>query len=172
MPRAHAIAWLLWVALASSVVATEPDGHVRLEADWIRQARGGGPPVVRVSYRPIVPLDAATLTVSVPIDVALRAAAPSVDARFRAVPAAPERHAFRMDLKRLESSAASTFDFILTVSPNRVGVIEFIVEGRDSEGRRIRNAIGLATTEPAPAGVQHRGAIEFPATVLRPAEKR
>jgi hypothetical protein len=163
---------LVVVAIASPVVATEPDGHIRLRTEWVQPEAGHGSPVVRLSIRSLVPLDEATLTVSTPVDFALRSVAPTAEASFRAVPAAQDRLAIRRGLQRLDPAETSTLDFVLTLSPGRNGVIEFIVEGRDSSGRIIRSAIGLAAGESSSAGVQRLGAIEFPATVLPATEKR
>ncbi len=172
MPRVRFLVLLAMIAIASFASATEPDGHLRLRADWVRPDTGNGPPGVRLSIRSLVPLDAATLTVSTPVDFALRPVVPTLEASFRTVPAARGRRAIRADMQRLAPLETSTLDFVLTLSPGRNGVIEFIVEGRDPSGKTIRNAIGIAVVEPSSGGVQRLGAIEFPAAVLPPTEKR
>jgi hypothetical protein len=165
------LVFVVLIAIASSVFATEPDGHFQLQTRWVQPNAHGGPPIVRLSIRSLVPLDEATLTVSVPLDFVMHPVAPSAQADFDAVPAPPGRSAIRASLRRLETVAPSTFDFELSVLPGGHGILEFIVEGRDSSGRTIRNAIGLAAGDP-PAGVHRLGAIEFPAAVLPPTEKR
>ena len=89
----------------------------------------GGPPIVRLSIRSLVPLNDATLTVSAPLDFVLRPATPFVEADFRAAPAAQGRRAIRTGLQSLDTSAPSTVDFELSLSPGGHGILEFIVEG-------------------------------------------
>lgn len=163
--------FLVLFAIAFSVSATEPDGHLRLQAEWVQANTKGGPPIVRLRIRSLVPLNDATLTVSAPFNFVLRPATPFVEADFHTAPAAPGRRAIRTSLQRLDTSAASTVDFELSLSPGSHGILEFIVEGRDSSGRTIRDAIGLAAGE-STAGVHRLGAIEFPATVFPPVQKR
>ena len=171
-PRVRVFGLLVLLAIASPVSATEPDGHVQLQTEWLQPDMGNGPPVVRLSIRCLVPLAEATLTVSTPLDFVARPVAPSVEADFHAAPAAPDRRAIRAGLQRLDTTVPSSLEFELILSPGRNGVVEFIVEGRDSSGRTIRNAIGVAAGESASTGVQRLGAIEFPAVVLPPTEKR
>lgn len=170
-PRVRLLVLLFSIVIASPASATEPDGHLQLQTEWVQANADGGPPVVRLSIRSLVPLDEVTLTVSTPLDFILRPVGPSVEAEFHAVPAAQDRYAIRKGLQRLDTAAPSTLDFELILSPSATGTLEFIVEGRDSSGRRIRNAIGLAAGEQS-AGVHRLGAIEFPAAVLPPREKR
>ena len=170
--RAHVFGLLVLTAIAWPVSATEPDGHLRLRAEWVQPASGRGPAIVRLSIHSLVPLDEPTLTVSTPLDFAVRPLTPSGGAEFGDGPAAPDRRAVRARLVRLDTATPSTIDFELILSPGRHGILEFIVEGRDSNGRTIRNAIGLAAGEPPSAGVHRLGAIEFPAVVLPPTEKR
>ncbi len=170
--RARVFVLLVLIAIAWPVSATEPDGHLRLRAEWITPATGRGPSVVRLSIHSLVPLDEATLIVSAPLDFAVRPLNLSRRPEFEAGPAAPGRRAIRASLARLDTAAPSMIDFELILSPGGHGVLEFIVQGRDSNGRTIRNAIGLAAGEPPSAGVHRLGAIEFPAVVLPPTEKR
>ena len=166
--RARFLVFLVSIVIASSVSATEPDGHLQLQTNWVQATANGGPPIVRLSIRPLVPLDEITLTVSTPLEFVLRPMAPSVETDFHAAPAAPDRRALRTPL---DTAMPSTIDFELILSPGTAGTLEFIVEGLDSSGKKIRNAIGLAAGEPS-AGVHRLGAIEFPAAVIAPVEKR
>lgn len=165
-------AFVMLVSIASLAVATEPDGHLQLQTDWVQANADEGPLVVRLRIRSFVALDEATLTVSTPVDFALRPLAPSVETDFRAVPAAQDRRAIRAGLQSLDPAVLSTLDFELVLSPGGNGTLEFIVEGRDRTGRKIRNAIGFAVREEGFAGVHRLGAVEFPAAVLPPAGKR
>ena len=159
------------VAIVSPILATEPDGHLELRTAWLQKDADRGSWVVRLSIRPLVALDDASLTVTSPVDVALRPLAPTVEGEFVVVAAAQDRHAIRADLRPLDTTAPSTVDFELNLSPGGHGILEFIVEGRASDGRIVRNAVGLALGESPPGRVRRLGAIEFPATVL-PTEKR
>jgi len=165
------LVFLISIVIASSVSATEPDGHLQLQTNWVQASANGGPPIVRLDIRPLVPLDEITLTVSTPLEIVLRPVTPSARADFHAAPAAPDRRAIRTGLQPLDAATPSTIDFELILSPGAAGTLEFIVEGRDSSGKTIRNAIGLAAGEPS-AGVHRLGAIEFPAAVIAPVEKR
>jgi hypothetical protein len=158
--------------IAWPVSATEPDGQLRLRTEWVQPDTHGRPAVVRLSIDSLVPLDEATLTVSAPLDFVVQLANPSKRAEFRVVPAAQDRREIRASLQRLDTAAPSTVDFEVSLAPGGYGILEFIVEGRDSSGRTVRGAIGLAVAESPAAGVLRLGAIEFPATVLPPTEKR
>ena len=112
---------------------------------------------------------------SSPVAADTRAAsslAPSAETDFRAVPAAQDRLAIRAGLQSLVPAVRSTLDFELVLPPGGNGTLEFIVEGRDRTGRKIRNAIGLAVSEEGFAGAHRLGAVEFPAAVLPSTEKR
>jgi hypothetical protein len=154
--------------LVFPVLAAEPDGHLHLSAEWVEPAQGNTPSVVRLTIRSLVPVDDAILTVSAPLDIRLQPA----KREFGVADDVFGRHSIRRGLSALRPTADLTFDFILVLSPRRSDVIEFIVEGRDSSGRSIRNAIGWAAGESSKVGVERLGAVEFPAVVLRPTEKR
>ena len=141
---------LVLIAIAPLAAASEPDGHLRLHAEWVQADTGSGPRVLRLSIRSLVPLDEATLTVSAPLDLVVRAVAPSPGVQFGVVPDTQDRHTIRANLPRLDSVVPSTIDFELTLSPGRNGILEFIVEGRDSNGGRIRSAIGIAVSATNP----------------------
>ena len=74
----------------------------------------------------------------------------------------------RTELKRLQPEAQTLLEFELSGD----GIVEFVIEGRDTTGRAIRNAVGLVTGEPPTTGVRRLGAIEFPAAVLPRPESR
>ena len=171
VPCALFLVLLAAFAIVPFVSATEPDGHLELRTVWLQKDADRGSWVVRLSIRPLVTLDDASLTVTSPVDVALSPLAPTVEGEFAVVAAAQDRHAIRAGLRPLDMTVPSTVDFELILSPGGYGILEFIVEGRDSNGRIVRNAIGLALGESPPGRVRRLGAIEFPATVL-PTEKR
>ena len=160
------------VAILLPTYATEPDGHLQLHVERVHASADGGPPIVRLSIRSYVPLDEITLTVSTPVDFALLPLTLPDDTSFYEVRATRDRRAIRAGLPRLDPSMLSTLDFELVSLPDGNGTLEFIVEGRDESGRRIRNAVGLAVRESGPAGVRRLGAVEFPAVVLPSTEKR
>ena len=162
----------LLAVLAAPVAASEPDGHVELRAEWVQPAPGQGPSVVRLSLRSLVVLENTRLTVSTPIDVELRPAMSPGDVGFETVPASQHRQAIRKRMQRVDRESTATFDFEVTVSPGRRGVVEFIVEGRDPAGRTIRNAIGFVISESVSVGVQRLRAIEFPAAVFSGTEEK
>lgn len=172
VPQVRFFVLLVSIAIASLVSATEPDGHVQLQMEWVQANAEEGPLVVRLGIRSYAPLDAVTLTVTTPVDFALRPLMSSVEADFQDLPVAQDRHAIRTDLRPLDPAVLSTLDFELILSPGGNGTLEFIVEGLDKTGRRIRNAVGLAVRESGSAGVLRLGAVEFPAVVLPPTEER
>ena len=171
-PRVHIFVLLVSIAIASLASATEPDGHLRLQTEWVQADADEGPLVVRLGIRSYVPLDAVTLTVTTPVDFALDPLESAVETDFQDVPTTQDRNAIRTDLQRLDPAESSTLDFELILSPGGNGTLEFIVEGSDNTGRRIRNAVGLAVRESGSAGVLRLGAVEFPATVLPDTEER
>jgi hypothetical protein len=170
--QAHVFGLLVLIVIAWPVSATEPDGHLRLRTEWVQSASGRGPAIVRLSIHSLVPLDELTLTVSTPLELAVRPLTGSGGTEFRAGPAAPDRRAIRASLARFNTATPSTLDFELILSPGAHGILEFIVEGRDSGGKTVRNAIGVAAGEPPATGVHRLGAIEFPAVILPPTGKR
>ena len=170
VPRAMVFVVLVSIALAPPGSATEPDGHLELRTEWLQKNADRDPLVVRLSIRSLVALDDATLTITTPFDLGIRPLAPIAEGEFVIVPAVQDRYAIRAGLRPLDTTVPSTVDFELILPPAGYGILEFIVEGRDSSGRIVRNAIGLAAGESPPTSVRRLGAIEFPATVL-PAEK-
>jgi hypothetical protein len=160
----------VFFAIALSATATEPDGHIQLHADWVQADadadEGAGPRVLRLTIRSLVPLDQATLTVSAPVAFAIDPRTDSEARKFRPIQAGQNRRAMRSDLPHLGPTVSSATDFEVVLSPDSHGTLEFVVEGRDLNGRRIRNAIGFAASESGPRGVRRLGAVEFPATIL------
>ena len=171
-PRMRIFVLLVSIAIASLASATEPDGHLQLQTEWVQANADEGALVVRLGIRSYVPLDDVTLTVTTPVDFDLRPLESSVEANFRDVPTTQDRHAIRTDLQRLEPAVLSILDFELILAPGDNGTLEFIVEGSDNAGRRIQNAAGVAVRESGSAGVRRLGAVEFPATVVSPTEER
>jgi len=163
---------LVFFVIALPAAATEPDGHIQLQADWVQADADAGPLVLRLKLRSYVPLDEATLTVSTPVVFAIDSLTESKEGKFRAIQAAQDRRAMRSNLERLEPGVLSTLDFEVVLSPGGHGTLEFIVEGSDRNGRRIRNALGFAASESGPRGVRRLGAVEFPATILQSKGKR
>ncbi len=103
-----------------------------------------------------------------PVDFAVTPRTAAAPERFQPVPVGPDRRALRASLP---ASSLSFHDFELILPPNGYGVLEFFVEGRDASGKSFRNAIGVATGESPPAGVQRMGAMEYRAVVLPPEER-
>ncbi|NIM63308.1 MAG: hypothetical protein GTO30_17200 [Acidobacteria bacterium] len=168
-PRALACALLACVGpLAVPAIATEPDGHVRLVAEWVQPRTPQDSPLVRLTIHPLVALDDVTLTVTAPIEFSLQPVRPQAATRFTAVPPAQDRLAIRADLSLAGPATASTFDFQSAPLTERIGIVEFIVEGRDAAGQRVVNAIGIASGKLESAGTERLGAFEFPAVVLPP----
>jgi hypothetical protein len=163
---------LVLFVIALPAAATEPDGHIQLQADWVQADADAGPLVLRLEIRSFVPLDEATLTVSTPVAFAIDPRTDPKEWEFRPIQAEQDRRAMRSDLPRLGPTVLSTLDFEVVLSPGGHGTFEFIVEGSDRNGRRIRNAVGFAASESGLRGVRRLGAVEFPANVLPSKGKR
>jgi hypothetical protein len=171
-PHAGVLIGLLLATAVAPVFATEPDGHIELRAEWIQSATGQGPSAVRLNVRSLVALKDAKLTVSTPDDLWLLPAMSPVESGFSPAPTTQHRQAIRKHLHDLDPQSTAAFDFVVTLSPGRTTVVEFIVEGRDSAGRTVRNAVGLSVGGPASVGVRRMGAIEFPATIVTGTEEK
>ncbi len=164
LPRAGSWVLLALMAIASPGQATEPDGHVRLQVERLSES-AAGLPVVRLSLHSLAPVDQATLTVRAPLDVDARPVPAAIGAGFEELPTVSGRQAMRSALRSL-GAAAVTIDFELNLAPQSGGIVEFIVEARDANGRPIRNALGIFVGQPKTSGVRRLGAHEFPAAVL------
>lgn len=149
---------------ASAALASEPDGNVRLRAEWV----AADPPVIRLFLEPFIELDEATLMVSAPLDIVLRPTGPSENLEFAPAPPEPNRRVIRATLR---PQAESIQQFEVRLPPHGFGVLEFILEGRTARGKTVRGALGIATGESPPVGTLRNGAMEFPAAVLPSGER-
>jgi len=163
--RVFALLGAIFVA-TSPVFATEPDGYVRLEASWVEDR------LLRVTVKPIVPLDEWTLTVSVPDTFDVRELAPPNHVDFRGAPARSNQRTIRAEMPRLQTAELLTLEFEVVFPPQGGGTISFIVEDTSRAGRRVREAVGITARASGPAPVRRLGAAEFPATVVPPREPR
>jgi len=159
---------------APRAAASEPYGHVLLQADWRDDGQAAGPGVrrLRLSLQASVPLDDAELTVTLPASFAVKAVEPTWDDKFHAIPASGSQRAIRAPLDRLDAEKWLNLEFELVLPSQGGGVISFSVEGRTSKGRRVRDAIGLVARDSGSSGVLRLDAVEFPATVRPPEDPR
>ncbi|MDH3627906.1 MAG: hypothetical protein OEV00_12340 [Acidobacteriota bacterium] len=140
--------------------SAEPSGHLQFDVLWVRED------VVRLQIRPLVPLVDGALSVSAPTGSRLQPLGPD-SAEFRHVDPIPQRQGFKRDGIQLNPSVTTEFEFEWVLTAADRGVLEFIVEGTDGSGRRVRDAIGFAVQADDDPLTIRLGAAEYPATVLR-----
>ena len=160
------LALLLAVCLGAvpSTLATEPDGHFRLRIERLPSADGST--VVRLKLQPFAAVVDASLTVSAPIEFELRPQTPSVLGEPLPIVTDPGTTAARASLRELDPSRVSSIELELLLPPGAYGTIDFVIEGRDANTRRIRDAVGFLVPDPGSRGKRRLGAVEFPALVL------
>jgi hypothetical protein len=157
---------MLLATAATALLAAEPDGPIRLRAEWIEPRPLDSAPVLRLRVDPLVPLSDLALVVTTPLDFEVIPSASS--ATFRPILSTPGRRGLRAEVG---AAREAVLDFEVILPPGGHGVLEFVAEGPKPSGGQARGAIGVAAGESPSTGVPRLGAMEFPAAVL-PAEGR
>lgn len=163
--RRSVLAWLAVVAAlcagGTGTVAHEPDGRTALRYEWVKPARGGPSTTLRVLVSAIVPLREARVLAVVPEGVELRLRAiVRAGAPKRSEPSPwPVEGAAIGDL-RAGDSVVLELDVDAPVAHG--GVLSLSVEAI-SDGRSVREGIGVVVGTPGTEPAMRHGAAEFPA---------
>jgi hypothetical protein len=155
------LAILAAAAFASSVMASEPDGRVAFRYDWLDSADGGAAAAkLRLSVTAVVDLSETNLRATLPAGFGL-----TVLAAGRAPAPWHEEGLAIGDL-----AAGQTFAVELDVAkpPQGGGIVGFVLQAT-SDGRAVREGVGVPVGVPGTAPTLRNGAVEFPASDEVPA---
>ena len=155
------LAILAVLVLGSTAVAVEPDGRVAFRYNWPDKTEGNpDAPRLRLSMTAFVNLAESHLSAILPAGIEL-----TVSAAGRAPAPWPEE-----GLAIGELAAGQTIVIELDVAkPARGGGIVGFVLRATSDGREVREGVGVPVGEPGTTPTLRNGAVEFPASREDPA---
>jgi len=152
LPRLAILAALIFGAPA---VATEPDGRVAFRYDWPDKKEGEpDAPKLRLSMTAFVDLAAARLSATLPTGIGL-----SVQGAGRAPAPWPEEG---LAIGDLAAGRTVVIDLDIENPPQGGGIIGFLLLAT-TDGREVREGLGVPVGVPGTTATLRNGAVEFPA---------
>ena len=170
--RLNFCAALLLTLLVSSILpagAAEPDGYLALRYEWVDASEAApdrlqpGETMLRLEVRFFRSLSKAVVIPNIPPGISLRAI-PELAATppFEGVEGEP----LHWQLGESRPRDVRLLRIAIKAAAGSGGIVDFSVEGRLPDGRRIRAAVGVPVGRVHTPGRSRAGALEFPAQVL------
>jgi hypothetical protein len=155
------LAILAALTFGATALASEPDGRVAFRYDWPDKKESGQDATwLRVSVTALVDLAETHLIATLPTGIAL-----SVRAAGRAPSPWSEKG---LVIGELSAGKTIVVDLDVAKPPLGGGIVEFVLQAT-SDGRAVREGVGVPVGEPGTAPTLRNGAAEFPAAREKPA---
>lgn len=155
------LAFLAAMSLASTAVASEPDGRVAFRYDWISRADdSGAAPKLRLSVKAFVDLSDAHLRATLPAGIGLTVQAAGLAP-------APWREE-GLEFGKLAAGQTIVIDLDVAKPEDGGGIVGFVLQAT-ADGRAVSEGVGVPVGLPGTAPTLRNGALEFPAASAVPA---
>jgi hypothetical protein len=166
-------------------MSREPDGVISLQARWLGAEEyaglevGPGQEVLRLTFRPAIPLTEAELVLSLPPGLAAHALGAPQGARFELLDSVPRAHSLRLSLGDLTAGSPQALTIEIQAGWKDGEAPDLLVSGRAADGRRLEERLrlgdlpllredgGQAVESTHQDGVPRHGAREYPGAPLR-----
>ena len=155
------LAILAAMGFASTAMASEPDGRVAFRYEWVAKADdAAAPPTLKLSMTAFVDLSETQLRATLPAGIGL-----TVQAAGKAP--APWREE-GLELGKLVAGQTIVIDLDVSQPPEGGGIVGFVLQAT-SDGRAVREGVGVPVGLPGTEPTLRNGALEFPAASEVPA---